>query len=204
MSFAQTLGSGFAWLRALPSVLWRAEARLKGADCGGKVQFLGRPIISRAPDSVMSFAEGVQVNSALRSNLIACFQPCVLRTVAAGARLELHKNVGISGAVLVSGSSIIVGEGTFIGSGAMILDNDFHAPVGEWNWSLECKTNSRPIRIGRGVFIGARAIVLKGVTIGDRAIIGAGAVVSKDVPAHCIAAGNPAVIKQRPPAPAHP
>jgi acetyltransferase-like isoleucine patch superfamily enzyme len=42
------------------------------------------------------------------------------------------------------------------------------------------------------VFVGARAIILKGVTIGDRAVIGAGAVVSKDVPAGHIAAGNPA------------
>ena len=48
------------------------------------------------------------------------------------------------------------------------------------------------VRIGRGVFIGTRAIILKGVTIGDRAVIGAGAVVVKDVPANHIAIGNPA------------
>ena len=44
------------------------------------------------------------------------------------------------------------------------------------------------------MFIGARSIILKGVTIGDRAVIGAGSVVSKDVPADCIVAGNPAKV----------
>ena len=65
----------------------------------------------------------------------------------------------------------------------MIFDNDFHSPVGEWTWGDATPDNPKPIIIGRGVFIGARAIILKGVTIGDRAIVGAGAVVTKDVPA---------------------
>jgi len=49
--------------------------------------------------------------------------------------------------------------------------------------------------IGRGCFIGARAIILKGVTIGDCAVVGAGAVVTRDVPAGHLAAGNPAVCR---------
>ena len=50
------------------------------------------------------------------------------------------------------------------------------------------------MKIGRGVFVGARAIILKGVTVGDRAVIGAGAVVTRDVPARHIAVGNPAKV----------
>jgi maltose O-acetyltransferase len=56
------------------------------------------------------------------------------------------------------------------------------------------QTTARPIRIGRGVFIGARAIVMKGVSVGDRAVIGAGAVVTQDVPAYHLAVGNPAKV----------
>ncbi len=195
MSFAQFIGSALAGLRALPSVLWHAEAKLKGVDCAGDVRFIGRPLISRAPGSQMIFSTGVRINSALRSNPLGCFQPSVLRTMSPAARLELQSKVGLSAAVIVAGNSIVIGEGTIIGAGALIMDNDFHAPFGEWEWTVEYQTNSRPIRIGRGVFIGTRAIILKGVTIGDRAIIGAGAVVTKNVPANSIAAGNPAIVK---------
>ena len=79
-----------------------------------------------------------------------------------------------------------------LGSGAMVMDNDFHVPTGAWGWADGCRSTARPVRIGRGVFVGARAIILKGVTIADRALIGAGAVVTRDVPASHIAVGNPA------------
>lgn len=56
---------------------------------------------------------------------------------------------------------------------------------------------SAPVIIGDDVFIGARAIILKGVTIGDGAVIGAGSVVTKSIPPRVIAAGNPArIIKE--------
>jgi acetyltransferase-like isoleucine patch superfamily enzyme len=76
----------------------------------------------------------------------------------------------------------------------MIFDNDFHSPFGEWSWGDATPDNPKPVLIGRGVFIGTRAIILKGVTIGDRARVGAGAVVTKDVPAGRTAGGNPARI----------
>lgn len=50
----------------------------------------------------------------------------------------------------------------------------------------------RPVKIGSGVFVGANSIILKGTTIGDRAVIGAGSVVSGNIPAGEIWAGNPA------------
>ena len=56
------------------------------------------------------------------------------------------------------------------------------------------RSNARPVKFGRMVLVGARAIILKGVTIGDRAVIGAGAVVTRDVPADNMAAGNPASV----------
>jgi len=192
MTTAEILGSCLARLRALPSRVWLMEAKFKGVECHPDVLFLGRPLIHRGEGSEMILSQGVRIASALRANPLGCFQPSVLRTMALGARLELGKNVGISGTVLCAGKSIVIGEDTIIGSGAMILDNDLHAPLGEWGWREEYATNAREVRIGRGVFIGARAIIMKGVTIGDRAVIGAGAVVTKDVPERMIAVGNPA------------
>ena len=134
----------------------------------------------------------VCLNSSLRSNPIGCSRPVSLRTMRPGAEIILGKGVGLSSTAVCAALRVEIGEGTFVGADTYIFDNDFHAPIGEWSWGDFLPDNPKPVIIGRGVFIGARAIILKGVTIGDRAIIGAGAVVSKDVPAGHIAIGNPA------------
>jgi len=178
-------------------LLWHLEAKSKGVQLSGPAHFEGRPIISVAPNSRMIFGARVGLNSATRANPLACFQPCVLRTLASGAELILGDDVGLSGTVVCAGKSIKIGKGTIAGSGAMILDNDFHKLDTAQGWVNDYVDNARQIQIGAFVFIGARAIVLKGVTIGDRAMIGAGAVVTKDVPAGHLAAGNPARVFPR-------
>jgi acetyltransferase-like isoleucine patch superfamily enzyme len=192
---ATLLGEKLGHVRMLSSLIWQWEARFKGVEFRGKATFIGRPLISVAHGSKMVLSDGVRLYSALRANPLACFQPCVLRTVIPGASLFLGPAVGLSGTVLCAGSAIEIGEGTIFGSGALVLDNDFHWPAGEWGWATDeetCRRNAQPVKIGRGVFVGARAIILKGVTIGDRAAVGAGAVVTKDVPAGHVAVGNPA------------
>lgn len=189
---ATFLGMLVARMRDAFSPLWWLEARFKGVEFQGRATFLGRPLISVAPGGRIVLGDGVRVSSAERSNPLGAAQPAVLRALAPGAQLILGPGVGLSSTVLCAGASIEIGEHTILGAGAMVLDNDFHKPTGEWDWALDYTSRARPVRIGRGVFIGTRAIVLKGVTIGDRAIIGAGAVVVKDVPANHIAIGNPA------------
>jgi len=168
------------------------EARLKGASVGRNVVFVGRPIISVAKGSRFQLGDNVKINSSLRANPLGCFQPSVLRTLCPDAELVLEANAGISGCVLCAAKSIRIGEGANIGSGALLMDTDFHRPVGQVEWGNDPSYGARPIHIGRGVFIGARAIVLKGVMIGERAVVGAGAVVTKPVPPRHFAVGNPA------------
>jgi acetyltransferase-like isoleucine patch superfamily enzyme len=158
----------------------------------GKVLFQGRPLLSVAPGGRIILGDGVLIASALRANPLGLAQPSVLRAMAPGAQVVLGPGSGLSGSVLCAGASIEIGEGTILGAGVMVIDTDFHVPSGEFGWINDIASTSRPIKIGRGVFVGARAIILKGVTVGDRAIIGAGAVVSKDVPPRHVAVGNPA------------
>jgi len=186
------IGTVLSKVRRWPSILWRWEAQLKGVGFEGKSEFLGRPMISVAEGARIILGNGVLIGSSVRANPLGLPHPSALRALAQGAQLILGRGVGMSGSAVCAAKSIEIGEGTILGAGAMVLDNDFHQPIGEWAWSNDPATGARPIKIGRGVFIGARAIVLKGVTIGDRAIIGAGAVVTKDVPAFHVAVGNPA------------
>ncbi|MGV3772990.1 MAG: acyltransferase [Verrucomicrobiales bacterium] len=196
MSQSSKLGLAFHSLRLLWGKLWLLEARLRGLQLEEGVQLVGRPIMSKASNSSLVLRKGATVVSSQRANPLGIFQPSVLRTLSEGAELVLGENTGISGVVLCAGRSIRIGAGTIIGSGAMVWDNDFHA----WEngtWATEYRKNARPVLIGKNVFIGARAIILKGVTIGDHAVIGAGAVVSKDVPSGFVAAGNPAQVFPR-------
>ena len=81
---------------------------------------------------------------------------------------------------------IEIGERVAIATNVTIRDNDSHI--------IDGKKGSAPVIIGNHVWIGTKAIILKGVKIGDGAVIAAGAVVTKDVPAKCLAAGVPAKI----------
>jgi len=93
--------------------------------------------------------------------------------------------------------SITVGERCMIGPFCYITDHDHGMRAGTTVGSQPLE--SAPVRIGNDVWIGAGAIVLKGVTIGEGAVVGAGAVVTRDVPARAIVVGVPAkVVGSRP------
>jgi acetyltransferase-like isoleucine patch superfamily enzyme len=99
----------------------------------------------------------------------------------------------MSGCTLSARLRIEIGDDCLIGSGALITDSDAH-PIHPDERFDNSKIRAKPIIIGRRVFVGALAIILKGVTIGDGSVIGAGAVVSGEVPPFSIVAGNPAIV----------
>jgi acetyltransferase-like isoleucine patch superfamily enzyme len=88
-------------------------------------------------------------------------------------------------------SSITIGYDVAISENVTIWDSDAHSIIGKES------EMTQPITIGNEVWIGANVTILKGVTIGDGAIIAAGSVVTKNIAAHSLAAGVPAkVIKE--------
>ena len=100
-----------------------------------------------------------------------------------------------SGCVLMQGTRVLacdrvaIGANGRIGADTMIFASDLHGVLVS---ESDSPGRTAPVVIGRDVWIGARAIVLKGVEIGDGSIVGAGAVVTRSVPPHTIVAGNPA------------
>lgn len=111
-----------------------------------------------------------------------------------GGTLTLGKGYVNSGCVIACAKSITIGEDAAIARGVYIYDSDHHKIIDDTGGQLNTPA---PIIIGNHVWIGAGAIILKGVTIGDGAVIAAGAVVIRDVPPRCLAAGNPArVVKE--------
>jgi len=93
------------------------------------------------------------------------------------------------GCVLLDVCPITIGSDSQIGPGVQFYAADHPRGAQERSRGLEM---GRPIIIGRNVWIGGHAIILPGVTVGDDAVIGAGSVVTKDVPAGATVVGNPA------------
>ncbi len=91
--------------------------------------------------------------------------------------------------VVLDVARVTIGDGTQIGPNVQILTADHPREAEARRAGLEC---GKTVSIGRNVWIGGGAIILPGVTIGDDAIIGAGSVVTRDVPAGATVAGNPA------------
>jgi acetyltransferase-like isoleucine patch superfamily enzyme len=104
---------------------------------------------------------------------------------------DIHYSAIIEGSVLLDKlypKGIHIGKNTLVAGGVTILSHDHCKRVG----------NNQPFLIdtyiGSNCFIAVGAIILPGVKIGDEVIVGAGAVVTKDVPSNCVVAGNPAKI----------
>jgi acetyltransferase-like isoleucine patch superfamily enzyme len=184
---------GFYVLAQMPML--RLYARLRRATVHTSVVMRGRPLIRCARGAKLILSEGVQINTSLGSNPLIGRSRSALCVVAPGAVMEIGPHVGMSGACLCSANSLKIGESTIIGADVLITDTDFHSPLSGFRWSNDSVGTSKPVMVGKGCFIGARAIILKGVTIGDGAVIAAGAVVTRDVPAGYLAFGNPASVK---------
>lgn len=107
-----------------------------------------------------------------------------------GGTLEIGSRSLVNfGCSLVATKLVRVGADCHIGPYTMMLDNDYHRVEPERR--LE-RPESRPIVLGDNVWIGARTIIISGVTVGDGSCVGAGSVVTRDVPPRTLVAGVPA------------
>jgi acetyltransferase-like isoleucine patch superfamily enzyme len=118
------------------------------------------------------------------------------------AQITIGKSTYIGASSLMSTTKIEIGDDVLVSFGVTIADHDSHSldfalrreDVALWYEKKKKWDNviTRPVKIGNRAWIGMHAIILKGVSVGEGAVIGAGSVVTRNIPAWTLAAGNPA------------
>ena len=181
-------------LAALSIIPNRLRFIAEGVSLGPRSRIRGWVKLVRKRRAVIDIGERFNFSSGLNINRISRRQTgCIC--AEEGARIVIGNNVGMSSPCLWARNSITVGNNVNIGACCVIMDHDAHS------LNFELRRNradelgdiaSAPIVIGDDVLIGTGCYILKGVHIGPRSVVGAGSVVTRDVPPGEIWAGNPA------------
>jgi acetyltransferase-like isoleucine patch superfamily enzyme len=149
------------------------------------------PYLSIAPDVKL----GRDVRLSKFINLYGCE---VGDETKIGAFVEIQKNATVGKRCKISSHTFIcegvtIEDNVFIGHGVMFINDSYpRATAGDGNLQTEADWKVERTVIKKGASLGSGATILCGITIGENAIVGAGSVVTKDVPANSIVAGNPA------------
>jgi len=160
------------------SHIMNAQLRLLGkAKAPFSVRLRGRVQLSGSGEVVLG--EGVSLNGTV--------VPIEMITYESG-RIEIGEHTFINyGSSIAARVSVKIGSYCHLGHYMFVMDNDQHDVVRHTELP-----QSDPVIIEDHVWIGSKAVILPGVRIGSRAVIGAGSIVTKDIPPRCVAAGNPA------------
>ena len=160
------------------SHIMNAQLRLRGkARAPFSVRLRGRVQLSGCGEVVLG--EGV--------SLVGTLVPIELVTYTSG-RIEIGHHTFINyGSSIAARASVKIGHYCHLGHYTFVMDNDQHGVVRRMELP-----QSDPVIIEDHVWIGSKAVILAGVRIGSRAVIGAGSIVTRDIPPRCVAAGNPA------------
>jgi acetyltransferase-like isoleucine patch superfamily enzyme len=155
-----------------------AQLRLRGKTrVPFSVRLQGR--VQLSGDGELVLGEGVSFNGTV--------VPVELVTYASG-RIEIGNHTFINyGCSIAARASVKIGSYCHLGHYTFVMDNDQHGLVRRMELP-----QSDPVIIEDHVWIGSKAVILSGVRIGSCAVIGAGSIVTKDIPPRCVAAGNPA------------
>jgi len=147
-------------------------------------KFYGIPVFNFKKGSEVIIGEKCTFNSTHKSNLIGINHPCMISTFSSHSILTIGNGCGFSGTIIGVFKKISLGNNVRCGANTVITDGD---------WHLDDYRVGPPqeIIIKDNVWLGLNTIVLKGVTIGENSVIGAGSVVIKDIPINVIVAGNP-------------
>jgi acetyltransferase-like isoleucine patch superfamily enzyme len=166
---------------------------LQHVTLGEGAKFVGEPILTMHPEASISIGARVTLNSDNSEYHVSMYAPVKLVADRAGATISIGDDTRIHGSCIHAWKSIAIGKRCLIAANCQIVDSNGHPTA------LDCpeirirETDCpRPVVICDDVWIGTGAIILPGVTIGQGSVVGAGAVVTRDIPAGVVVAGNPA------------
>lgn len=179
--------------RRVSGFLGSLAAKLHGIDLGDGCKIIGAPTVSGTHLGSIVLADRVVLVSNGLHTALGVSHPVILRLLRPGAEITIGNDTGVSGASICAASRVSIGDRVLVGADALIFDTDFH-PSGTpiRRYLPETFASTRPVEIDDDAFIGARAIICKGVRIGRSAVVAAGSVVTKDVNPYTVVAGNPA------------
>lgn len=166
-----------------------AISLVRGFFCRLRVNSCG-PLL-RAEKRVRIVKRNCEITFGRKVNLHRDIKLSVFGNAGYKAVLEIGDGTAIGDRTEIHAArSVKIGNGTLIAWDCCIMDRDYH--------KLESDSEvTKPVSIGNHVWIGCNSIILKGVNIGDGAVVAAGSVVTKDVPEGALVAGNPArIIKE--------
>ena len=137
--------------------------------------------------------DNVRINSKASANPIGAGERTYFQ-VLKGACLVIGDNTRMSNCAITAATKVTIGNYVRIGAGVKIYDTDFHSlnPYDRTAVPEKGEAKKKPVVISDYAFIGAGSYILKGVTIGRGAVVGAASVVTKDIPEYEIWGGNPA------------
>lgn len=180
--------------------------RLIGIQLGKNAQIFTNVFLQKHPKSKITIGDNFTFTSGDAINPLCRNQRGCICTERENSIIEIGHYVGMSSPCIWAKERITIGSYVNIGGDCILMDSDAHnldwkvRDSGEMYSPKETMDSHTakcaPIVVEDHVLIGTRCIILKGVTIGARSVIAAGSVVTKNIPADCIAGGSPArVIK---------
>lgn len=138
------------------------------------------------------FGRNVRINSDLKANPIGGSIRTIL-FAEPGAEIIIGDNVGISNTAIHAAESVTIEDNVLIGGDCKIYDTDFHSiSYNNRMMTPDLTVKHAPVVISKGAFIGASSMILKGVHIGEKSVVAAGSVVTKDIPPNELWGGVPA------------
>lgn len=170
--------------------------KIQGISFHNPPTLYGYPIIAMHPNSTITLEDAVVLCSDSRFTALGVSHPVILRTLRPYASISIGKDSGLSGVTICAAQSVSIGANCLIGADVQIFDTDFHtlAAKNRRHESDPALIGTAAVCIADNVFIGTGSKIMKGVTIGCNSVIGAGSIVSKNIPANSIAVGNPAKV----------